>query len=69
MLGTIVITLLIVAISFCFLAIKILFKKHGRFPNTHVGGSKAMNKRGIGCVQSQDLEARVKSRFAINERE
>lgn len=69
MLGTIVVTLLIVAISFCFLAIKILFKKNGRFPNTHVGGSKAMRKRGIGCVQSQDFESRVKNKLAISERE
>jgi hypothetical protein len=69
MLGTIVITLLIVAISFCFLAIKILLKKHGRFSSTHVGGSKAMKKRGIGCIQSQDFEARTKNRCAVNERD
>lgn len=57
MLKTLLITLLIVAICIALLSVKILFKKNGRFPNTHVSGSKAMRKRGIGCVQSQDREA------------
>ena len=58
MLKTILITVLIVAICMALLSVKILFKKNGRFPNTHVSGSKAMRERGIGCVQSQDREAR-----------
>ena len=49
--------MLIVAICIALLSVKILFQKNGRFPNTHVSGSKAMRKRGIGCVQSQDREA------------
>nr|VTZ54960.1 hypothetical protein [uncultured bacterium]VTZ54977.1 hypothetical protein [uncultured bacterium]VTZ55026.1 hypothetical protein [uncultured bacterium]VTZ55202.1 hypothetical protein [uncultured bacterium]VTZ55278.1 hypothetical protein [uncultured bacterium] len=48
---------------------KILFKKNGRFPNTHVSGSKAMRKRGIGCVQSQDREAQRINPHAIPERQ
>ena len=50
MLKTLLITLLIVAICIALLSVKILFKKNGRFPNTHVSGSKAMRKRGIGCA-------------------
>ena len=42
MLKTLLFTLIIVAISMAFFAIKILFKKNGRFPNTHVGHSAAM---------------------------
>lgn len=68
MLKTILITVLIVAICMALLSVKILFKKNGRFPNTHVSGSKAMRKRGIGCVQSQDREAQVPNPHAIAER-
>ena len=72
MLKTLLITLLIVAICIAriaLLSVKILFKKNGRFPNTHVSGSKAMRKRGIGCVQSQDREAQRINPHAIPERQ
>ena len=69
MLKTILITVLIVAICIALLSVKILFKKNGRFPNTHVSGSKAMRERGIGCVQSQDREARKHNKYAISERQ
>ena len=56
MLKTLLITLLIVAICIA-------------LPNTHVSGSKAMRKRGIGCVQSQDREAQRINPHAIPERQ
>lgn len=68
MLKTLLITLLIVAICIALLSVKILFKKNGRFL-THVSGSKAMRKRGIGCVQSQDREAQRINPHAIPERQ
>ncbi len=68
MLKTILITMLIVAICIALLSVKILLKKNGRFPNMHVSGSKAMRERGIGCVQSQDREARKNNPNAIPER-
>lgn len=61
-----VITLLIVAISVALLGVRVFFTKNGRFPNGHVGGSKAMRRQGIGCVQSQDREARQKPRFDLD---
>lgn len=45
------------------------FQENGRFPNTHVSGSKAMRKRGIGCVQSQDRAAQHLNPHAIPERQ
>ncbi len=69
MLHTILITLLIVAICVVLLGVKVFFVKGGRFPNSHVSGSKAMRDRGIGCVQSQDREAQRKCRFSIDELE
>ena len=68
MLKTILITLLIVAISMVFLSVKVILKKNGRFPNSHVSGNKAMRERGIGCVQSQDREARKANPHAVAER-
>ena len=68
MLKTILITMLIVAICIALLSVKILLKQNGRFPNTHVSGRKAMRERGIGCVQSQDREARKNNPNAIPER-
>ncbi|MCI5663457.1 MAG: hypothetical protein MR319_04005 [Mediterranea sp.] len=69
MLETILITLLIVAICVILLGVKVFFVKGGRFPNGHVSGNKAMRERGIGCIQSQDREARMKPRFSIDELE
>jgi hypothetical protein len=67
MLETIYLTTGIVAICVFFLCIGILIK--GRFPSLHVSGNKEMRKRGIGCVQSQDREARKINKHAIAERE
>ena len=65
MLETIYLTAAIVAISVLFLCIGIIIK--GKFPNTHVSRNKEMRKRGIGCVQSQDREARKANPNAIAE--
>lgn len=67
MFKTILFTLLIIAICVALLAIKVIVLKNGRFPNTHVGGSKAMRKRGIKCVQSQDRDAQKENPMAVKE--
>ncbi len=67
MLYSVLLILLIVAISVLLLGVKVFFVKNGRFPNSHVSGNKAMRQRGIGCVQSQDREAQRKPRFSIEE--
>lgn len=67
MLYSVLLILLIVAISVLLLGVKVFFVKNGRFPNSHVSGNKAMRRRGIGCVQSQDREAQRKPRFSIEE--
>lgn len=65
MLETIYLTAAIVAICVFFLCIGIIIK--GKFPSMHVSGNKEMRKRGIGCVQSQDREARKNNPHAIAE--
>lgn len=59
----------IIIIAFCvfLLCIRMIFKKHGHFPNTHVSGNKAMRQRGITCVQSQDRSARMENPHVIAE--
>lgn len=58
MLKLLLLTAIILAFCIAFMAVTILTKKNGRFPNSHVSGSKAMRERGISCVQSQDFAAR-----------
>ena len=67
MLKTLLLTIIIVGISIFMLAITIIFKKNGRFPNTHVGHSAAMRKRGITCVQSMDAMERKDNPHRIAE--
>lgn len=67
MFKTLLFTLLIIAISIVLLAITIIIKKNGRFPNIHVGGNKNMRKRGIKCAQSQDKDARKENRMRVKE--
>ena len=45
---------ILLALAFAGLAITILVKKGGKFPNTHVSGNKYLRRRGIYCVQTQD---------------
>lgn len=56
MLATLIVTIIILAISFVFMCIKIILKKNGQFPNSHVSGNKALLERGITCAQSQHAE-------------
>lgn len=36
------------------MAIRILVKKGGKFPNTHISGNKYLKSQGIYCSQTQD---------------
>lgn len=49
------------------LCLKVLLKKNGRFPNTHISGSAAMRKKGITCVQSMDRNERKENPRRIPE--
>jgi hypothetical protein len=44
------------------LAIKILIKKGGQFPNTHISGNRHMKERGVTCAQSYDKMEQAKAR-------
>jgi hypothetical protein len=44
---------IILAISFVGFAISILIRKNGRFPELHIGRNEELKKRGISCATSQ----------------
>jgi hypothetical protein len=56
MLATLLLTVIILVISFVFLSVKIILKKNGQFPNSHISANKALRDRGITCAQSQHAE-------------
>lgn len=68
MLKLVFLTLGIVALSVVFLCVKMLLQPGSRFGSTHIGGSAAMRKRGIHCVQSMDATERNKSVRHVQER-
>ncbi len=48
------IVVVLVAIGVVFLAIRILLKRNGQFPETHVGHNRNMRSKGITCVKTMD---------------
>lgn len=68
MLHTIFITLLIVAICVALLGVNVFFTRSRRFPHTHVSGNAALRRQGVGCIQSQDREARSEGSWRVSER-
>ena len=59
-----IVSLLAVGLAVLLLAVGIIFKKNGRFPNTHVRGNRAMRERGISCHTSQHKEAQSHQNLA-----
>ena len=57
MLTTLLFTVIILVICVVLLAVKVIFKKGGRFPNTHIEGNKALGKKGIFCAKTMDRMA------------
>ena len=47
-------TLGILSIAMLGMAITMLVKKGGKFPNTHVSGNKYLKSKGVYCSQTQD---------------
>lgn len=62
MIKTLLLSVLIIAISVALLCVKVLFRKNGRFSSQHIHDSQAMRERRIHCVMDQDREARRKGK-------
>ncbi|MCW0483443.1 hypothetical protein [Gaoshiqia sediminis] len=63
------IALVLVAVAFAGLAIKILLEKKGKFPNLHIGSNKHMKQRGITCAQTFDKIEQSKARKKLTFKE
>ncbi len=57
MLEAFIISAILLFTAILLLGVRIFFVKGGKFPNTHVGGNKALRDKGIGCATSQDRAA------------
>ena len=51
-------SMVIIAIAFALLAVKLLVLKNGKFTSQHIHDNAALRKQGIHCVIDQDKEAR-----------
>jgi len=67
-LQVVLISVVLVAIALLGLATQILFKKGGKFPNTHVGGNRHLKKQGVHCYQTQDRIEQIKTRKEVDYR-
>jgi hypothetical protein len=47
-------TLILVGISLAGLGIRLLLQPHSRFPETHIGRNREMQRRGITCVKDAE---------------
>ena len=58
-LKVILLTIGLMALAMAGMAITILVKKGGKFPNTHISGNKYLKRNGIYCSQTQDRLAQA----------
>ncbi|MDR0333952.1 MAG: hypothetical protein LBI15_10855 [Dysgonamonadaceae bacterium] len=54
MVKTLLLGVALLLIVVLLLGVRVFFIKGGKFPNTHIGGNKAMQEKGISCAKSQD---------------
>ena len=62
MLRTILLSVLIIAISLVLLCVKLIFKKGGKFSSQHIHDNVGLRRKGIHCVRDQDREARAEGK-------
>jgi hypothetical protein len=62
----ILLAVILVAVAFAAFAIRILLKKGGRFPNTHVSGNKYLKSQGISCIQTYDRTEQANARKKVD---
>ncbi|ALO49137.1 hypothetical protein [Hoylesella enoeca] len=62
MIQTLLLSMLIIAISLALLCVKLIFKKGGKFSSQHIHDNAGLRKQGIHCVIDQDREARAERR-------
>lgn len=61
-LKVILLAVALLSVAMLGMAIQILLKKGGKFPNTHVGGNPRLKREGVHCATTQDKIAQSKAR-------
>lgn len=64
---TLLLSVLIIAISIALLCIKVILIKGGKFSSQYVKDNPGLRKKGIHCVLDQDREART-TKTCVKER-
>lgn len=68
-LAVFLIVVVLIALAFAGLAIKILLEKKGQFPNLHIGANPHMKERGVTCAQTFDKIEQAKARKELTFKE
>ncbi len=63
------VAVVLVALAFAGLSIRVLLEKKGKFPNLHIGSNKHMKQRGITCVQTFDKMEQTKAKRQLTFKE
>ena len=50
-----ILSIVFMSLSALFFGVRMLLKRGGRFPETHISQNKEMRKRGITCAQHNDV--------------
>jgi hypothetical protein len=61
-----IISVIILILSFAGLAVRILLKRNGNFKSTHIGENEEMKKRGISCAQHNDVGCNPTSEYGCS---
>jgi len=56
----------VLSVAMVGLALTMLVKKGGKFPNTHVSGNKYLKRKGVYCSQTQDKLEQLDSKKKIS---
>ncbi len=54
MLKVLLIAIVLIGFAILGLAVTILLKRNGKFPNTHISQNKALKEKGIQCATHDD---------------
>lgn len=65
-LKVVMLAIVIMALVFVGLAVQLLFKKGGKFPNTHIGSNKYMKEKGVTCATTFDKIEQAKARKGLH---
>lgn len=50
-----IISIILVGMAVIGMAVSLLFRRNGRFPETHVSRNSEMQKRGVRCAAEEDM--------------